>query len=355
MTSRSINVMTRIRRSDAMVMARPQPAPGLRIGDPMPRITLPLSSGPLFDSWDAAKSGAIRVYWMGALPVGVCTATLVARLAACEASLYVVASRPVHGFDPDISCIVDRNGEFGRAFGAVAPLAVVVDAGDHVAAVMLAPALEDVAAFVERLHAASEPVVVRAAAPVLLLSRVLEADLCRRLIEYWQAHGKVASIVASSVGNIVDADTKRRLDVHLEDPALFIDVRDALVRRVAPAIEQATHVGTSLIETPCIGCYDAVAGGWFRRHRDNTSRLTAHRQFAISINLNPDGEYDGGELRFPEFGRQLYRPAVGCAVVFSSALLHQVNPVTRGRRFGLFTFLSSGGRAAGFGPRGVGP
>jgi len=44
-------------------------------------------------------------------------------------------------------------------------------------------------------------------------------------------------------------------------------------------------------------------------------------------------------LRFPEFGRQLYRPAAGDGLVFSCALLHEVVPVTRGRRFGVFTFM----------------
>lgn len=345
--------MARIRRSDVTMVARPQRAPGLGVGDLMPRITLPLSSGSLFDSWDAAKSGLTRVYWLGALPASERTNALVAWLAACEAALYVVAPLAVEGAQAGIPCIVDRNGELGHAFGATGSLAIVVDASDHVAAVMPSPSLEDVTAFVQGLHVATEPVVIRATAPVLLLNRVFDAELCRRLILYWKSRDKVAGIVGSDAGNVVDVHTKRRLDTHLEDPALFIGVRDALVRRVAPAIAQASHVHTSVIETPCIGCYDSVAGGWFRRHRDNTSRQTAHRQFAISINLNADDEYDGGELRFPEFGRQLYRPAMGCAVVFSSALLHEVNPVTRGRRYGLFTFLSSGGPAAGFGPRGV--
>ena len=85
------------------------------------------------------------------------------------------------------------------------------------------------------------------------------------------------------------------------------------------------------------------SGGRFGRHRDNTSSYTAHRQFALSLNLNPDEEYAGGELRFPEFGRELYRPVAGGALVFSSSLLHEVVPLTRGRRFGVFTFLSANG------------
>lgn len=343
--------MARSRNRDVTTVERRHRPCGIGIGDPMPRITLPLASGLLFDSWDAAVSGVTRIYWLGSLPCTQST-TMAARLAQCEATLWIVAPRPLEGLAAGTSCIVDRAGELARAFAAQGSFAIVVDAADRVAALLSSPAPADVVALAEQLYDATERVVVRAAAPVLLLHHVLDAELCRRLIDYWAVRDKVASIVGSDAGNVVDDRAKRRLDTNLDDPALFIGVRDALVRRVAPAIMQASHVPTSVIEAPRIGCYDGTTGGWFRRHRDNTSRLTAHRQFAVSINLNPGEEYEGGELRFPEFGRQLYRPAVGCAVVFSAALLHEVNPVTRGRRFGLFTFLSSGGTAAGYGPRG---
>jgi len=52
-----------------------------------------------------------------------------------------------------------------------------------------------------------------------------------------------------------------------------------------------------------IGCYDSADGGYFRAHRDNTTPYTAHRQFAMSVNLNT-GEYEGGDVHFPEYGRQ---------------------------------------------------
>jgi len=55
------------------------------------------------------------------------------------------------------------------------------------------------------------------------------------------------------------------------------------------------------------------------------------------VNLN-DG-YEGGELHFPEYGPHLYRPEAGGAILFSCSLLHEVLPVTRGRRFTLLSFL----------------
>ena len=78
-------------------------------------------------------------------------------------------------------------------------------------------------------------------------------------------------------------------------------------------------------------------GGWFRPHNDNTTRGTAHRRFAITIALNDD--YEGGGLRFPEFGPRVYNAPVGGAVVFSCSLLHEAMPVTAGKRFCLLPFV----------------
>ena len=54
--------------------------------------------------------------------------------------------------------------------------------------------------------------------------------------------------------------------------------------------------------------------------------------------LNPD-EYEGGLLRFPEYGGSLYTAPLGGAVVFSCSLLHEATPVTAGKRFVFLPFL----------------
>ena len=57
----------------------------------------------------------------------------------------------------------------------------------------------------------------------------------------------------------------------------------------------------------------------------------------MTLNLNQD--YDGGHLRFPEYGPHLYRPEPGSALVFSCSHLHEVTEVTKGRRFAVLSFL----------------
>ena len=108
-------------------------------------------------------------------------------------------------------------------------------------------------------------------------------------------------------------------------------------RRVMPEVRKAFAFRATRFEGFKIGCYDASTGGFFRPHRDNLTSSTAHRVFALTLNLN-DG-YEGGQLRFPEYGNQLYRPAAGAALIFSCAHLHEVLDVTAGRRFVLLSFL----------------
>ena len=325
-------------------MAKSLPSASGSVGDWMPRITLPLTSGRLFDSWDPTTSGHARVYWLGE-PSAAAVTRLTDSLAACETLLHVVTGAPSDSSDVYSSCLLDRLGELGRAFASNGPLAIVVDAAGRVAEVLPQPTPDQVASQVMQLYEASRPAVVQAKAPVLLLERVIEPSLCRTLIDYWQYGDKISNTVGGLQGNVVNGEVKRRHDVQLDDPRLFDQLRECLVRRVVPASRRAFHIDIMVIEAPIIGCYDADSGGRFGRHRDNTSSYTAHRQFALSLNLNPDEEYEGGELRFPEFGRELYRPVAGGALVFSSSLLHEVVPVTRGRRFGVFTFLSASGPA----------
>jgi len=51
-------------------------------------------------------------------------------------------------------------------------------------------------------------------------------------------------------------------------------------------------------------------------HRDNTAAGTAHRRFAVTLDLNAE-EYEGGDLMFPEYDDRACRAPTGGAVVFS--------------------------------------
>ncbi|MCS7032949.1 MAG: 2OG-Fe(II) oxygenase [Phycisphaerae bacterium] len=177
-------------------------------------------------------------------------------------------------------------------------------------------------------------------APVLLIPNVLPPELCRRLIELWETHneesGFMKQIDGKTVG-VTDPTHKIRRDHYMSAGPDHDAVKHYLAQRVLPEIRKAFSFEVTRREDFRIACYDASRGGYFRAHRDNTTDGTAHRRFAMSLLLNDD--YEGGYLRFPEFGRHRYRPPAGAACVFSCSLLHEATDVTAGRRFVLLSFF----------------
>jgi len=186
------------------------------------------------------------------------------------------------------------------------------------------------------------PELANVQAPILIVPRVFDAALCRELIAYYETHGGEQSGFMREVGGqtveVYNPDHKRRRDRDIADEALRKRAMFAMHDRVGPEIQRAFQFHATRIERHIIACYDADDGGHFRAHRDNTTKGTAHRKFAVSLNLNT-GEYDGGRLRFPEFGRWQYEAPAGGAVVFSCSLLHEATRVTRGKRYAYLPFL----------------
>ena len=182
-------------------------------------------------------------------------------------------------------------------------------------------------------------------APVLIAPGVFDADLCARLIARFEvgAHvdGAMASVDAEGRAvNRIDAAKKHRRDLEL-DPAepLHAEAVARISARLVPQIARAFQVQVAHVDRVLIARYDD-AGGYFRRHRDNSAAQVAYREFAVSVNLNT-GDYQGGELLFPEFNDHRHKPPAGGALVFSASLLHEALPIRRGRRYVLLTFLHS--------------
>ena len=179
-------------------------------------------------------------------------------------------------------------------------------------------------------------------APVLVLPRIFERELCGALIDYYNRQGGTPSgFAANQDGQTVtrlNAALKRRSDAMIEDADLRAAVRDRLEQRLFPMIKRAWGWQASEIERYLVTCYDSADSGFFSAHRDDATAGTAHRRFAVTLNLNAE-DYDGGELRFPEFGRRLYKPPTGGAVVFGCSLLHEARPVVRGVRYAVVPFL----------------
>ena len=195
---------------------------------------------------------------------------------------------------------------------------------------------------VESLSLFAEATQPRDMAPVLVIPRVFEPDFCARLIEAFHTRGHeesgVYSLEEGQLKHGVDHDMKKRFDHYVRDDDLVSAITPRLSRRVLPEVYKAFCYPVTKLEEFKIVCYRAETRGYFRPHRDNMSPQTLHRRFALTLNLNT-GEYEGGELCFPEYGPHRYSPALGEAIVFSCSLLHEALDVTRGERYVLLAFL----------------
>jgi predicted 2-oxoglutarate/Fe(II)-dependent dioxygenase YbiX len=268
-----------------------------------------------------------------------------ARLLAGRADVAVCAVTPGRETAPaGVPTWVDESGALRDRYGVApdAPAAVVLDPNLRVAGIVSGDRLAVHAAdLLDAVCHHGPAVEVSAQAPVLLVPGALDQVHCDRLIGVWEHAGAVDTGVEQSTGGgrseALDPAFKQRRDHTVRDPELLRELSRSVGRTVLPEVQKAFAFRATRFEGFKIACYDATSGGFFRAHRDNLTPSTAHRVFALTLNLNDD--YAGGQLRFPEYGNQLYRPAAGAALIFSCSQLHEVLDVTRGRRFVLLSFL----------------
>jgi peroxiredoxin len=243
---------------------------------------------------------------------------------------------------PGIRWLHDVEGEIARLWDVTVPQWIVLDPALRVIFTAPLAAGQQVMERLAQLPDINAHAGVALNAPVLIAPRLFEPELCRRLIDHYDTVGGRPSGFMREVNGqtvvAIDPNHKKRSDVTLEDETLKNQIRARIQRRLAPLIRQSFQFEPTRMERYIVACYDSESGGYFRPHRDNTTMGTAHRRFAVSINLNAD-EHEGGDLRFPEFGDRTYRPPTGGAVVFSCSLLHEATPVTAGKRYAFLPFL----------------
>lgn len=248
--------------------------------------------------------------------------------------------------------LIDRDGVVSRAFGADLAadqaVTIVVRPNQHVMAILTASPLEqgdEAVLCLQALAAARSPMLMASHPPVLMVPDVLSPDDCRHLMMVYEKRG--LSFMPPGPGvDYIGTDYKMRIPEHGRGDRVdhWIVDRDTttllharIERRLLPEIAKAFQYRITRWERLRIGCYQGARGGKTHGHRDNVDP-TPYRRFAVSINLNVD-EFEGGALRFPEFGDQRYRPPSGTAIVFSSSLLHEALEVTAGRRLVVLGFL----------------
>lgn len=268
-----------------------------------------------------------------------------AHLFAISADPVSLVQRIAQENDPGFFLLSDADKKVATRFGARGKLVGFVFGPDAKVRTLLRPGdtpIAERAAAEIAAMAAPEPYAAPVHPPVLIIPDVFSPDFCKWLIEQFETRGNEASgtlrMEEGKMVHVTDGETKRRRDHHVVDKDLLEAIGSRIERRVLPEIQNAFHCAVRFVEEFKIVRYDADVGGFFRPHRDNTTIGTAHRRFAMTLNLNTE-DHEGGELRFPEYGQASYRPATGEAAIFSCNLLHEATDVTRGQRYTLLSFM----------------
>jgi predicted 2-oxoglutarate/Fe(II)-dependent dioxygenase YbiX/peroxiredoxin len=331
---------------------------GIILGDPVPWFGAPLIAGGAFHLQVAAGRWIVLSF-LGS-PQNPRAKTELAELLrdahlfdADRIVFYGVLTTPpndvvpyLDASDPAVSFIADYDGAISRSFGAAEmPRTIVLDpmlrAVANVSWDNAAGHAATVRGVLHSLPPIDESAGVPLTAPVLLVPRVLDFQLCDFLVQFYEKlGGKDSGFLLDTDGKtatVVDHRVKRRSDLPIVAPELREAIRSQVVRRLHPAVERFFQFDATRMDRYIVACYDSAIGGHFYRHRDNVNAGARHRRFAVTINLNKD--YDGCDLVFPEFGSRSYRAPHGGAIVFSCGALHQVTPVTRGRRYAFLAFL----------------
>lgn len=200
---------------------------------------------------------------------------------------------------------------------------------------------EEVRAFYSDKNPAALEAEPQRTAPVLIVPEVLDRADCDALIARWRhrnEEGTVTTRIDGKDTRQIDPGMKQRRDHQVLDPELDSWLARMVGRRIAPELAKAFYFQRFRFDRFVVTCYDAARGDYFRPHRDNTTPSTQARMFALTLNLNTE-DYEGGGLRFPEYGPEAYRPKSGDAILFSCSLIHEALPVTKGSRFTLLSFL----------------
>ena len=325
-------------------------AKSLQVGDFVPRIVLPDTAGNPVDLTDQLIAGNILALWLFDEKPGKAEWQKIDQLRDATADAELLQFTVIGGTktpkksgksSAKATELYDPENKMRTLFGCAGGNVVLIDPNHRLGKIGPVTELDDLIATCNAITAQTAPEPASLQAPVLVMKDILEPELCEDLLAYWEAGEKKADGVShGAIGSsIAKTDIKRRNDVALLDQDLFNRVKSRLVSRLMPELMKVFHFRTASMEALRIGCYDSANQGHFGRHRDNRTAFTAHRRFAVSLNLNPI-DYEGGQVRFPEYGRAVYAPPPGGAVVFSCSLLHEALPVTKGRRFAIFTFLT---------------
>jgi predicted 2-oxoglutarate/Fe(II)-dependent dioxygenase YbiX len=180
----------------------------------------------------------------------------------------------------------------------------------------------------------------------LIRARTMSADTARRTIAdlerlHWQPAKVALKHDVYRVRELVDSSQRDALSIGSDGASDVLRTLVGAVREhVLSTIEMCWSLKLRDLSSPQLTQYRK--GHFIRAHRD-TGDAYPDRIFSAVTYLSDD--YEGGEICFPTI-RETFHPSAGETLVFPADFVHEVRPVTAGRKFVFLFFVDRPPRRA---------
>jgi hypothetical protein len=215
----------------------------------------------------------------------------------------------------DIRGVVNQALRAGAKYEFTGVVSFLLDANQRVIAQRgLEPGHASWAFSVMKSLQREAPLTLTNAAPILLLPRVLDLETC----------SKISALLPAEPGAVAPRA--------IADAELAAVVSVQLLRRVGPEVDKVFSFDDFVFESLALRREaGAAAEHPGSPQRDNRDPETTGRSFSVILDLDAEA-YQGGGLRFPEYGPHIYRPGTGAAVVHAGGLQRELLPLEGGQR-----------------------
>lgn len=140
----------------------------------------------------------------------------------------------------------------------------------------------------------------------------------------------------SKVGNRVTKEKKIRKDVFFSQSE-SIDIDPMIYNKIKQIVQKKFNIELNYRETYKIGTYYGDEKGFYIPHTD-TQGGYQHRKISVVICLSKKDKYKGGIFKLVNLKKKA-KFDIGDAIIFDSRHLHGVEPVTKGKRQVLISFM----------------
>ena len=165
---------------------------------------------------------------------------------------------------------------------------------------------------------------------------VFSPDECRRIIELpLPVVDAGVQSLNNEIGQVDYKSRRTRERVVPPDPEYLW-----IYQRLAAVIREANQKAYQfrLSDFMTVSILEYSPNGFFECHMDLGTGIFAGRKLSLVTFLTPPEDYEGGDLCFMDEGKPLRLPQ-GATVIFPSYLMHKVEPVTRGNRFTMVSWV----------------